>query len=93
MNNSNTTSVPTLATTDVETRVKLREEWRWYVLGEDVSELRSRRDVQNVNFPNDDLVTDKLEISLDMLRELMLNGDGRQVDKYATRQRGVQLHE
>jgi hypothetical protein len=33
-------------------------------LGEDVGELRSHWDVQNVNFPNDDLVMDKVEINL-----------------------------
>jgi hypothetical protein len=57
--------------------------------------------VQNVNFPNGDLVTDEVEINLDMLHALMLNGVGRQVDdndvvtidKCATGQRGVQLHE
>jgi hypothetical protein len=54
-----------------------------------------------VNFPNGDLVTDEVEINLDMLHALMLNGVGRQVDdndvvtidKCATGQRGVQLHE
>jgi hypothetical protein len=33
-----------------------------------------------VNFPNDDFVTDEVEINLDMLRALMLNRVGRQVD-------------
>jgi hypothetical protein len=45
-----------------------------------MGELRSHRDVQNVNFPNDDFVTDEVEINLDMLRALMLNRVGRQVD-------------
>jgi hypothetical protein len=101
MNNSNTPPVPTLATTGVETGAKLREEWRRHTLGEDVGELRSRWDVQNANFPNSDLVMDELEISLDMLRVLMLNGVRHQVDdtnivaidKCAARQRGVQHHE
>jgi hypothetical protein len=33
-----------------------------------------------VNFPNGYLVTDEVEINLDMHRALMLNGVGRQVD-------------
>jgi hypothetical protein len=57
--------------------------------------------VQKTNFPNYDLVTDEVEINLDMLRALMLNGVGRQVDdtdivtidKCDAGQRGVQLHE
>jgi hypothetical protein len=36
--------------------------------------------MQNVNFPNGDLVTDEVKINLDMLCALMLNGVGRQVD-------------
>jgi hypothetical protein len=49
----------------------------WY--SEDVSKLRSHRDVQNANFPNGDLVTDEVEINLNMLRALMLNWVGCQV--------------
>jgi hypothetical protein len=53
--------------------------------------------MQNVNFPNGDLVTNEMEIDLNMLRALMLNRVGRQVDdtdivtidKCAVRQRGV----
>jgi hypothetical protein len=33
-----------------------------------------------VNFPNDDLITDEVEINLNMLRALMLNEVGCQVD-------------
>jgi hypothetical protein len=73
-------TVPTLATIDVETGVKLEEEWIWQTLGEHVGELRSHRDMQNVNFPNDDLVMDGVEINLNMLRVLMLNRVGRQVE-------------
>jgi hypothetical protein len=57
--------------------------------------------MHNMNFPNGDLVTDEVEINLDMLHALMLNGAGHQVDdtdivsidKCATGQRGVQFHE
>jgi hypothetical protein len=57
--------------------------------------------MQNTNFPNGDLVTDEVEINLDMLSMLMLNGVGRQVDgtdivtidKCVVGQREVHLHE
>jgi hypothetical protein len=57
--------------------------------------------MQNANLPNDNLVTDEVDIDLNILRVLMLNGVGRQVDdndivaidKCDTRQRGVQLYE
>jgi hypothetical protein len=57
--------------------------------------------VQNVNFPNGDLVTNEVEINFNMLRILMLNEVERQVDgtdivvinKYAAEQRGMYLHE
>jgi hypothetical protein len=57
--------------------------------------------VQNTNFPNGDLVMDEVEINLDMLSMLMLNGVGRQVDgtdivtidKCVVGQREVHLHE
>jgi hypothetical protein len=95
-NHSNTPPVSTLATADVETRAKLEEEWRRQAPDEDVGELRSRWDVQNANFSNDDLVTDEVEIDLNMLHALMLNGVERQVDgtdivaidKCAVKQRG-----
>jgi hypothetical protein len=57
--------------------------------------------VQNTNFSNGDLVTDKVEINLNMLCVLMLDGVGCQldgtdiigIDKCAAGQRGVHLHE
>jgi hypothetical protein len=57
--------------------------------------------VQNTNFPNGDLVMHEVEINLNMLRALMLDQIGCQVDnidiitvgKGAAGQRGVQLHE
>jgi hypothetical protein len=87
--------------TDVESGAKLREEWRRHALGEDIDELRSHRDVQNVKFPNSDLVTNEVVINIDMLRALMLNQVRRQVDgtdiveidKCDAVQRGVQQHE
>jgi hypothetical protein len=62
--------------TDIETRAKLEEECRQHTLGDDVGELRSHPDLQNTDSPNSDLVTDKMEINLDMLHVLMLNGVG-----------------
>jgi hypothetical protein len=47
---------------------------------EDIDELRNHRNVQNMNFLNDDLVMDEVEINLDMIHALMLNRVGRQVD-------------
>jgi hypothetical protein len=87
--------------TDVESRAKLREEWRRHALGEDIDELRSHWDVQNVKFPNGDLVTNEMEINIDMIRVLILNQVRRQVDgtdiieidKCDAVQRGVQQHE
>jgi hypothetical protein len=57
--------------------------------------------MQNANLPNDNLITDEVDIDLNILRVLMLNRVGRQVDdndiiaidKWDRRQRGVQLHE
>jgi hypothetical protein len=72
--------VPTLAMTDIETGAKLGKEWRRQTLGEDVNKLRRRQDVQNVNFPNVDLVTNEVKIDLNMLHMLVLNWVGRQVD-------------
>jgi hypothetical protein len=54
-----------------------------------------------VNFSNGDLVTDEVEINLNMLSALMLNYVGYHVDdtgilaidKCAMGQRGVQFHE
>jgi hypothetical protein len=93
--------VPTLATTNIEIGEKLKEQWRWQTLGEDVGKLRSHRDMQNMNFSNGDLVTDKVEINPDMFHAMMLDEVGCQVDvidivaidKCAAGQRGVQLHE
>jgi hypothetical protein len=75
--------------------------WRRQTPGEYVDELRSCRDVQNMNFLNDDFDTDEVEINLSMLRALILNRVGRQVDdtdivaidKCVAGQRRVQLHE
>jgi hypothetical protein len=54
-----------------------------------------------VNFPNGNLITDEVEINLNMLYVLILNQVGRQVDstdiiivdKGDVGQMGVQLHE
>jgi hypothetical protein len=46
----------------------------------DVGELRSRRDVEDKNVPDGNALTDKVEINLDMLDALVLDGVGGEVD-------------
>jgi hypothetical protein len=77
-NDSNTTlySIKALATTDVETRLKLREHRGGQPLGEDVCELGSRWDVEDTNVPDDNVLVDEVEINLNMLGALVLDGVG-----------------
>jgi hypothetical protein len=64
-------------TTDVETRPKL---WGGQPLGEDVSELRSRHDVEDTNVSDDNVLANKVKINLNMLGALVLNRVGGEVD-------------
>jgi hypothetical protein len=78
---SNTPSaVETLATADVETGPKLRKHGRRKPLGEDVGELGGGRDMEDVNISTGDPLADKVKIDLDMLRALVLDGVGGEVD-------------
>ena len=69
--------------------------------GEDIDELRNGRDMKNPHIPDGDTLTNEVEIELDMLRVLMLDGVGGEVygadvvtiDKGAPRQRTMQLQE
>jgi hypothetical protein len=70
----------TLATTDVETGPKLLKHYRRKPLGEDVGELRGGRNVKDTNISNGDMLADEVEVNLDMLCALMLNGVGGKVD-------------
>jgi hypothetical protein len=67
-------------TTDVEIGLKLREHRGGQPLGEDVSDLRSRRDVEDTNVPDDNALADKVKINLNMLGALVLNVIGGEVD-------------
>jgi hypothetical protein len=73
-------AVETLATTDIETGLKLREHRRGQPLGEDVGELRSHQDVEDTNVPDGNMLADKVKINLNMLSALVLNGVGGEVD-------------
>jgi hypothetical protein len=72
-------TVKTLAIADVETGLKLWEH-RGQPLSEDVGELKSRQDVEDTNIPDDNTLTDKVKINLNMLGALVLNEVGREVD-------------
>jgi hypothetical protein len=49
-------------------------------LGEDVGELRSRRDVEDTNVPVGNVLVNKVKINLNMLDALVLNRVGGEVD-------------
>jgi hypothetical protein len=49
-------------------------------LGEDVGELRSRRDVEDTNVSDGNTLMDKVKINLNMLGALVLNWVGGEVD-------------
>ena len=100
--NSNTPpAVPTLAIADVETGPKLAKHRGRETLGEDVGELRRRRDVKDPDVSNGNQLADEVEINLDMLRALMLDGVGGEVhiadvvavDEGAATKRLVELEE
>jgi hypothetical protein len=67
---------------------------------QDVGDLRSRRDVEDTNAPDGNMLADKVKINLNMLGALVLNRVGGEVDgvdviavdQSGSRQRDVQLH-
>jgi hypothetical protein len=77
---SNTPTVKTLATTDVETGPKFQEHRGGQPLGEDVDELRSHGDMEDTNIPDGNALMDKVKIDLNMLGVLVQNGIGGEVD-------------
>jgi hypothetical protein len=89
------------ATADVETGPKLIKHRGGEPLREDVGELRYRRDMEDADLTDHNLLSDKMKISLHMLSALMLNGVGGEVhsadvvavDKGAPRRRGLELVE
>jgi hypothetical protein len=92
--------VETLATVDVETGSKVQEHRGGQSLGEDVSELRSRQNMEDTNVPDDNTLENKVEINLNMFVALVLNGVGGEVnsvdiatvDQSGMRQGAMQLH-
>jgi hypothetical protein len=63
-----------------ETGPKLQEQRGGQPIGEDDSELRSRRDVEDTNVPDGNALTDKVKINLNMLGVLVLNIVGGEAD-------------
>jgi hypothetical protein len=98
---SNTPRSHNSATVDVETGPKLIKRRGEDPLHEDVDELRCRRDMEDADLADDNLLSDKMKINLHMLGVLMLNGVGEEVydadvivvDKGAPRRRGLKLVE
>jgi hypothetical protein len=93
-------AVETLAIADVETESKLREHQVGQPLDEDVGELRSRWDVEDIDVPDGNALADKVKTNLNMLGALVLNGVGGDIndsdvvviDQSDSRQGVVQLH-
>jgi hypothetical protein len=73
-------AVEALAIADVETGPKLRKHRRRKPFGEDVGELGGGRHVKNANSSTGYSFTDEVKIDLDMLRALVLDGVGGEVD-------------
>jgi hypothetical protein len=51
------------------------------LLGEDVGELGGRRDVEDANISDDDMLVDEVDVNFNMLGALMLDGFGGEVDR------------
>ena len=84
------------ATADVETGPKLIKHRGGETLREDVGELRCRRDMEDADLTDGNLLSDEMKINLHMLRALMLNGVGGgadvvAVDESAARWRSLEL--
>jgi hypothetical protein len=86
---------------DVYTRPKLCEDSLWKTLGEDISKLPTGRHVKNLYMAKSNLIADKMEINLNMLRALMLywvagHVDGADVvaeNHRSSMERGVELQQ
>jgi hypothetical protein len=96
---ANTPHSQNSAVADVETRSKLIKHRGGETLHEDVGELRCRRDMEDVDLTDGNLLSDEMKINLHMLRALMLNGVGGEVhgtdvvtvDESAARWRSLEL--
>lgn len=78
-NNLTPYAVETLDRADVDTGAKLREHLGGKTIGEDVGKLRARRDV-DPDIPDDNTVTDDVEVDLNVLGALMLDRVDIEVD-------------
>jgi hypothetical protein len=72
--------VKTLTTINVETGPKFQKHQSNQTLREDVRELGGHRHVQNADITDGNAFPDEVEVNLDMLCTLMLNGVGGEVD-------------
>jgi hypothetical protein len=77
---SNTPTVKTLATTNIETGPKFQKHRCRQTLREDVHDLGGCRHVQYADITDGNTFPNEVEVDLDMLRTLMLNGVGGEVD-------------
>jgi hypothetical protein len=64
------------ATVDVETEPKLIKHRGGETLREDIGELRCRRDMEDTDLTDGNLLSDEMKTNLYMLRALMLNRVG-----------------
>jgi hypothetical protein len=77
--NSYTPTIETLATTDVDTGPELLKQRHRETLSEYIGKLRRGQDMKNPHIPDADTVANEVEVELDMLRALMLDGVGGEV--------------
>jgi hypothetical protein len=68
------------ATMNVETELKIQKHQSGQTLREDVCELSGRRDMHDADITNGNAFLNEVEVNLDMLHMLVLNGVGREVD-------------
>jgi hypothetical protein len=77
---SNTPTLKTLATTNIETGPKFQKHRCRQTLREDVHDLGGRRHVQDADITDGNAFPNEVEVDLNILRTLMLNGVGGEVD-------------
>jgi hypothetical protein len=73
-------AVKTLATVNIEIRLKIQKHRSGKTLREDVHELGGHRDVQDTNITDCNAFPNEVEINLDMLHTMVLNRVGGEVD-------------
>jgi hypothetical protein len=78
--NSPPSTVETLAMVNVETRPKFWKHWTGQTLREDVLELGGHQYVKDTDITDGNTFPDEVEVDLDMLCTLVLNGVGGEVD-------------